>query len=81
MSGAVSPIALERARIVPVRIPGMATGRTCHKIVCHCVAPRANDASLMEKGIDFNDSLVVVIMTGRMRRVKVKAPVRILLSR
>jgi phosphate transport system substrate-binding protein len=38
-NGAVSPMALERARMVPVRVPGMAAGRTWRRTVCHLVAP------------------------------------------
>jgi hypothetical protein len=40
-SGAVSPIALERERMVPVRIPGSAAGRTWWRTACHLLAPRA----------------------------------------
>ncbi len=39
ISGAVSPIARPSARIVPVRIPGTASGRTTERIVCHLLAP------------------------------------------
>ena len=41
MSGAVSPMARESARISPVRMPGTAEGRTWCQIVCHFVAPSA----------------------------------------
>ena len=40
ISGAVSPIARDIARIVPVRMPGMACGSTWFQTVCHLVAPR-----------------------------------------
>lgn len=37
--GAVSPAPLLIAKIVPVKIPGRACGRTTFLIVCHFVAP------------------------------------------
>src|SRR5690606_40621395 len=40
-SGAASPIARERARIVPVRMPGSASGSTWCRTVCQRVAPSA----------------------------------------
>ena len=41
ISGAVSPIARESARIEPVAMPGIAAGSTCRDTTCHCVAPSA----------------------------------------
>ena len=41
MSGAVSPMARDSARMRPVRIPGKAAGRTWCQMVCHRVAPSA----------------------------------------
>ena len=41
MSGAVSPIARDSARMSPVRMPGAATGSTWCQMVCHLVAPSA----------------------------------------
>src|SRR5687767_11691085 len=38
-SGAVSPIALETAKIIPVNIPPNAEGTTTLLVVCHFVAP------------------------------------------
>ena len=40
ISGAVSPIARESARIMPVRMPGMTCGRTWCQTICQRVAPR-----------------------------------------
>ena len=44
-SGAASPIARERPRIVPVAMPGTAEGRVCRQVVCHAVAPSASEPS------------------------------------
>ena len=41
ISGAVSPIARESARIEPVAIPGIAAGSTWRETTCHWVAPSA----------------------------------------
>ena len=41
ISGAVSPIARESARIVPVRMPGSAAGSTTRQTTCERVAPSA----------------------------------------
>ena len=43
MIGAASPIARDSARIVPVRMPGSAAGRTWCRIVSQRVAPSAKD--------------------------------------
>ena len=39
MSGAVSPMARPNERMVPVRMPGIASGRTTFLVVCQRVAP------------------------------------------
>ena len=39
VNGAVSPIARDRARIEPVKIPGYAAGKITFFTVCHFVAP------------------------------------------
>ena len=39
MMGAASPSALAVESIVPVRMPGAATGRTWWRIISHFVAP------------------------------------------
>ena len=46
-SGAVSPNALARVRMVPVRIPGAAEGRTWLLMTSHRVAPTPKPASRM----------------------------------
>ena len=46
--GAVSPIALETAKIVPVKILSMEEGSTCDQIVCHFVAPIPYPACLSD---------------------------------
>src|SRR2546428_56894 len=46
----VSPMARPMPRITPVRIPGLAAGNSTLQIVCHLVAPRANDASSNRTG-------------------------------
>ena len=68
MSGAVSPIARDSARITPVAMPGSAPGRTCFQIVCHCVAPRASEPSRIDGGTARIASRATMITTGRTSR-------------
>ena len=49
-SGAASPIARERPRIVPVAMPGIAEGRVWRQVVCHWVAPSASEPKRMSFG-------------------------------
>ena len=49
-SGAVSPSAWARPMMVPVRMPGMASGSTWWKIVCIFEAPTPSAASRIEGG-------------------------------
>lgn len=51
-SGAVSPIARERANMIPVMMPGNEAGRMTRVMVCHFVAPIPIEASRMEDGTD-----------------------------
>src|SRR3972149_9050240 len=81
MRGAVSPTALDIARIMPVIIPGRAAGRTWCLIVCHLVAPSAYDASLIENGIALIASRVDRITIGSTRMASVAAPEITLRSR
>ena len=74
ISGAVSPIARDSARITPVAMPGMAAGRTCFQIVCHWVAPSASDPSRIDGGTARIASRAVMITTGRTRSPRVSAP-------
>lgn len=60
--------------IIPVNIPGLALGKITLCIVCHFVAPKANDASLNVVGTCCNASFVAVIITGKHIILKVNAP-------
>src|SRR5690606_16284789 len=73
-SGAASPTARESARIVPVRIPGSASGRTWPRTVCHRVAPSAYAPDRIEFGTARIASWDAMMMTGRIRSVSVNAP-------
>ena len=68
--GAVSPIARERPRIVPVRMPGRAAGRTCPLTICQRVAPRASAAWRSELGTVRSASWVVITMIGRIKQAE-----------
>ena len=74
IKGAVSPIARESAKIVPVRIPGKAMGKICSLMICHLLAPRAKPACRRLSGTARSDSRVVMIIIGRINKLKVKAP-------
>ena len=69
-SGAVSPIARESPRIVPVRMPGRPTGRTWSRTICQRVAPRARAAWRSECGTVRSASWVAITMIGRISRLK-----------
>ena len=64
ISGAVSPIARDSARITPVAMPGIEAGRTCRQIVCHWVAPSASEPSRIEGGTARIASRAAMITTG-----------------
>jgi hypothetical protein len=53
-SGAVSPSACAMPMIVPVRMPGMASGRTWWNTICACEAPTPSAASRIEGGTAFS---------------------------
>ena len=72
INGAVSPIALATARIVPVRIPGIATGRTWLRTVCHLVAPTPKPACRSELGTARRASCELIITTGRVNKPRVR---------
>ncbi len=72
--GAVSPIARDRARIVPVRMPGRAEGRTWSRTTCQLVAPSASAAWRSELGTVRSASCVAITMTGRTSRPSVRPP-------
>ena len=74
MSGAVSPIARDSARISPVRMPGIAIGSTWYQIVCHFVAPSAYEPSRIELGTVRSASRVDRMTTGSASSASVAAP-------
>ena len=78
MSGAVSPIARDSARINPVKIPGVATGSTWCQIVCHFVAPSAYEPSRSDPGTARSASRVERMTTGSTSSASVDAPARTL---
>ena len=65
ISGAVSPMARDSARITPVAMPGTAAGSTCFQIVCHWVAPSAIEPSRIEGGTARMASRPAMITTGQ----------------
>ena len=74
MMGAVSPDALATPMITPVRMPGMAEGKTTFLMVCHFVAPKAILPSRRELGTLFNASWLVRIMVGMFIRPRMIEP-------
>ena len=74
ISGAVSPIARESARITPVAMPGIEAGSTCFQIVCHLVAPSAIEPSRIEGGTARIASRPATMTTGRTRSPRVRPP-------
>jgi len=78
IKGAVSPIALDKERIIPVIIPPNDDGKTTLLMVCHFEAPNAKEASFNEDGTAFMASLVATIMIGKIKSDKVKLPAKIL---
>ena len=49
-SGAASPMARDRPRIVPVAMPGMEEGSVWRHVVCSWVAPSAREPNRMSFG-------------------------------
>ena len=64
-SGAVSPITRDIDKIVPVKMPGMALGKTWFQIVCHFVAPIPRLASRNEGGTAFIASCAAMMIIGK----------------
>jgi len=58
----------------PVRMFGVAVFTTIDHVVCHFVAPNANDASLKSSGIAFKLSTVALKIVGSIRIASVKLP-------
>ena len=73
-SGAVSPIARDRARMTPVEMPAIEPGRTCFQIVCHCVAPSAIEPSRIDGGTARIASRATMITTGSTSSASVMPP-------
>src|SRR5574339_1319208 len=71
-SGAVSPMAREMARMVPVRMPGMALGSTCDQTVCHLVAPTPKLALRSDRGTARIASCALMMMIGKTSKPRVK---------
>src|SRR5699024_1986302 len=73
ISGAVSPNARDNAKIKPVKIPGIAAGKTTLRIVCHLFPPKPYEASLTGLGTDLIASWLATIITGTISSDMVKA--------
>lgn len=72
--GAVSPSATARPRIVPVRIPGIAKGKTWCITVCIFDAPTPSAASRIDGGTARIEARVAMITVGRVRNEMTNAP-------
>ena len=79
INGAVSPMALDNERIMPVIMLGRAVGKTTLRMVCQRVAPSAYEACLSESGTLRIASREIMITTGNDIKVMVKAPAKTLL--
>ena len=75
-NGAVSPVALEMARIIPVKTPVLPVPKTILKIVRHLETPRAIEASLNVVGTSLRDSSVVLAIMGIIMKLKAKPPAK-----
>ena len=71
--GATSPAPRLTARMVPVRIPGTAWGRTTKITVWKRVAPSASEASRSSRGTARRASSVATITTGKVSTAMVRA--------
>ena len=71
--GATSPAPRLTARMVPVRMPGLACGSTTLRTVWNLVAPRASEASRSSRGTARSASSVATITTGRVSTAIVRA--------
>ena len=75
-SGADSPSAWAMPMIVPVNMPGIASGRTWWVIVCIFDAPIPSAASRIDGGTDFRAARLAMMMVGRVIRVRTSPPTR-----
>ena len=73
-SGAVSPSALARPMIVPVRMPGMASGTTWWVTVCIFEAPTPRAASRIDGGTAPMAARVAMMMVGSVISVSTRPP-------
>jgi hypothetical protein len=73
-SGAVSPSACARPMMVPVRMPGMASGRTWWNTVCILEAPTPSAASRIDGGTAFSAARVAMMMRGSVISVSTSPP-------
>ena len=76
INGAVSPRALATANIVPVNIPGKASGNVWCNATCIFDAPIPNAAFLIFAGIALILFLVAITMVGNTIKDKVKPPIK-----
>ena len=81
ISGAVSPMARDSARITPVAMPGTAAGSTWRQIVCHWVAPSAWEPSRIDGGTARMASRPAMITTGSTSRPSASPPASTTLPR
>ena len=70
--GAVSPAARSRPRMIPVIMPGNASGRTIRRMVCQRVAPSDMDTVRKDCGTALNASSAVDMMTGSVMMERVR---------
>ena len=63
-SGAVSPSACAMPMIVPVMMPGIASGSTWWKIACWCDAPTPSAASLIDGGTALSAARDAMMIVG-----------------
>ena len=63
-SGAVSPSARASPMIVPVRMPGAASGRICWKTICIFEAPSPSAAERIDGGTAASAARVAMMIVG-----------------
>ncbi len=73
-SGAVSPSARARPMIVPVRMPGMASGNTWWNTACIFEAPTPSAAERIEGGTAFSAERVAMMIVGSVISVSTSPP-------
>ena len=73
-NGAVSPSARAMPMIEPVRMPGIASGRTWWNTACMGEAPTASAPSLIEGGTAPMATRAVMMMVGSVIRASVRPP-------